>query len=83
MTIAAEALAVGAMASAIGFAAGVGIAGVLQSVMEAGLELPAADLVMNAGAIVASATIGIGTTLVASVGPAIKASRAPRPGSTA
>ena len=77
VTIAAEALAVGVMASAIGFAAGVGIAGVLQSVMEAGLELPAADLVINAGAIVASATIGIGTTLVASVGPAIKASRVP------
>ena len=77
VTIAAEALAVGVMASAIGFAAGVGIAGVLQSVMEAGLELPAADLVINAGAIIASATIGIGTTLVASVGPAIKASRVP------
>ncbi len=45
--------------------------------MESGLELPDADLVIDAGAIVASAIVGIGTTLVASVGPAIKASRVP------
>ena len=55
VTIAAEAFAIGVLATAIGFAAGVGIASVLQSVMESGLELPAADLVINAGAIVASA----------------------------
>jgi putative ABC transport system permease protein len=77
LTIAAEALAIGVLATAIGFAAGVGIASVLQSVMESGLELPDADLAINASAIIASAVIGIGTTLVASVGPAIKASRVP------
>ena len=77
LTVTAEALAIGVLATAIGFAAGIGIASVLQSVMESGLELPDAGLVINAGAIVASAIIGIGTTLVASVGPAIKASRVP------
>ncbi len=77
LTVAAEALAVGVLATGIGFATGVGIASVLQSVMESGLELPAADLVINAGAIVASVIVGVGTTLVASVGPAIKASRVP------
>jgi putative ABC transport system permease protein len=75
LTVAAEALAVGVLATAIGFAAGVGIASVLQSAMESGSELPAADLAIGTGAIVASAVIGIGTTLVASVGPAVKASR--------
>ena len=75
LIVAAEAFAVGLLATAIGFAAGVGIAGLLQSVMESGLELPDADLVIGAGPIVASAIVGIGTTLVASVGPAIKASR--------
>jgi putative ABC transport system permease protein len=77
LTIAAEALAIGLLATAIGFAAGVGIASALQSAMESGLELPDADLVINASAIIASGIIGIGTTLVASVGPAIKASRVP------
>ena len=77
LTVAAEALAIGVLATAIGFAAGIGIASALQSVMESGLEMPAADLVISASAIVASAFIGIGTTLVASVGPAIKASRVP------
>jgi putative ABC transport system permease protein len=76
-TVAAEALAIGVLATAIGFAAGIGIAGVLQSVMESGLELPDADLVIGAGAIVASVVVGVGTTLVATVGPAIKASRVP------
>ncbi len=77
LTVAAEALAVGVLATAIGFVAGIGIAGLLQSVMESGLELPAADLVIGAGAIIASVIVGVGTTLVASVGPAIKASRVP------
>ena len=76
-TIAAEALAIGVVATAIGFGAGLGIATVLQSVIESRLELPAADLVVNASTIVASAIVGIGTTLVATVGPAIKASRVP------
>ena len=45
--------------------------------MESGLELPAADLVINTSAIVASVIVGVGTTLVASGGPAIKASQVP------
>jgi putative ABC transport system permease protein len=77
LTVAAEALAIGVLATAIGFAAGIGIAGLLQSLMESGLELPAADLVIGPGAIIASVIVGVGTTLVASVGPAIKASRVP------
>ena len=47
----------------------------LQSAMESGLDMPDAGLVIGAGAIVASAIVGIGTTVLASVGPALKASR--------
>ena len=75
LTVAAEALAIGLVATAIGFAAGIGIASTLQTAMQSGLDMPDADLVIGVGAIVASAIIGIGTTLVASVGPALKASR--------
>jgi putative ABC transport system permease protein len=70
-----EALAVGVLATAIGFAAGIGIAGLLQAAMQSGLDLPGQDLVIGSGAVVAGAIIGIGTTLVASVGPALRASR--------
>jgi putative ABC transport system permease protein len=75
VSVVVEALAVGAVATAIGFAAGIGIAGVLQAAMESGLDLPSQGLVVGSGAIVASVIIGVGTTLIASVGPALKASR--------
>ncbi len=75
VAVAAEAFAIGVVATAIGFGAGIGIASVLQSAMESGLDMPDASIVIGTGAIVASAIIGIGTTVVASVGPAIKASR--------
>lgn len=74
-SVAVEALLVGVIATAIGFGAGLGIATLLQSLMESSLDMPAADLVVGSGAIVASIVVGIGTTLVASVGPAIRASR--------
>jgi putative ABC transport system permease protein len=77
LSVAAEALAIGVLATVIGFVTGIGIASALQSRMESGLDMPSADIVIDAGAIAASAIIGIGTTLVASVGPAIKASRVP------
>jgi putative ABC transport system permease protein len=77
VSVAAEALAVGVVSTALGFAGGIGIASLLQNVMERGLDMPAADLVVGRGTVLAAAIVGIGTTLVASVGPAIKASRVP------
>jgi putative ABC transport system permease protein len=77
LSVAAEALVIGIVATAIGFAAGIGIAGALQAAMESGLDLPGADLVIGSGAVIASVVIGVGTTLVASVGPALKVSRVP------
>jgi putative ABC transport system permease protein len=73
--VAAEAFVVGVLATAVGFVAGIGIAGLLHSLMESAMDMPDASLVIAPSAIVASAVVGIGTTLVASVGPAFKASR--------
>lgn len=73
--VAVEALLVGIVATAIGFGAGLGIATLLQSMMESSLDMPAADLVIGSGAVIASIVVGIGTTLIASLGPAIRASR--------
>jgi putative ABC transport system permease protein len=74
--VALEALVVGVVASVIGFGAGLGIAAGLKQLMaSADLTVPVAGLVVTAGTIVTVAIVGIVTTLVASVTPAIKASR--------
>ena len=74
--VAAEALAVGVAATAIGFGAGIGLAAGLQALMgRSDSALPAAGLVIGTGSIVAAAVVGVGTTLLASLGPAVRASR--------
>lgn len=74
--VAIEALVVGVVASAIGFGVGIGLATGLDALMGgAGLDLPSDGLVVSTGTIVVAALVGILTTLVASVAPAIKASR--------
>ena len=71
-----EALAIGVIASAVGFAAGLGLAtGLLALMSGAGLDLPTAGLTVGTDTIVIAAAVGILTTLVASVTPALKASR--------
>ena len=74
-SVTAEALIIGVISTAIGFAAGVGIASFMQNLLEDGMDMPDATLTVGSGAVVAAAIIGIGTTLVASVGPALKASK--------
>ena len=74
--VALEALAVGVVASAIGFGAGIGLAAGLKAMLSgADLALSSSGLVIDAGTIVTAAAVGILTTFVASVAPAIKASR--------
>jgi putative ABC transport system permease protein len=74
--VAVEALVVGVVASAIGFGAGLGIAAGLKHLMaSADLTVPVAGLVVSVGTIVTVAIVGVLTTLVASVTPAVKASR--------
>ena len=71
-----EALAVGVIASAIGLGAGIGLAAGLKARLSgADLALSSSGLVIDAGTIVTAAAVGILTTFVASVAPAVKASR--------
>ncbi len=74
--VALEALIIGVVASAIGFGVGLGLAAGLKALMAgAGLALPTAGLVVTTGTIVVAGLVGVLTTLVASVSPALKASR--------
>jgi putative ABC transport system permease protein len=70
-----EALVVGVIASAIGLAAGFGLAVGLDALLSgAGMSLDQ-SLVIGVDTIVIAAVVGIGTTLVASIAPALRASR--------
>jgi putative ABC transport system permease protein len=76
VSVIAEALLVGVVASAVGLLGGVGIAGLLKGLFDAvGFSLPAGGLVLNGSVVVISMVVGIIVTLVAGVAPAIKASR--------
>jgi putative ABC transport system permease protein len=71
-----EALVVGVLASAIGVAAGVGLAAGLSALSEsAGFAVAGTALVVETSALVLSAVVGVLVTLVASAAPAVKASR--------
>ena len=75
-SVALEALVVGVVASAVGLAVGIGLAaGVLALMDAAGFGLPQAGLVIGATSLVVGAAVGVIATLVASLAPAIKASR--------
>jgi putative ABC transport system permease protein len=71
-----EALFVGVLASAIGVAAGVGLAAGLSALSEsAGFAVSGTALVVETSALVVSAVVGVVVTLIASATPAVKASR--------
>ncbi len=69
-----EAFIVGAVASGIGLAVGYGIAAGLKALLVEQLQLPGGVLLTGA-TITAALVVGIGVTLVASIAPAVKASR--------
>jgi putative ABC transport system permease protein len=71
-----EALAVGLLASVGGIAAGMGLASGLLALMDAlGLTTPASPLVLDASTVVIALAVGVAVTLVASLAPAVRASR--------
>lgn len=75
-SIAVEAAVVGLLASAVGVVAGIGLAVGLQALMDAaGFGLPTAELVVGVDSVVISVAIGLAVTLVASLAPAVRASR--------
>ena len=73
-----EAFVLGAAASAIGMAAGVGLAKGLTATFSAlGLELPQSDPVYAARTFLIAGLLGIGVTVIAGLFPALRATRVP------
>lgn len=70
-SVLAEALVVGAVSAVVGLLSGIGLAVGMRSVLESfGAKLPAGDLVIAPGTIVAALVIGVLVTTVAAVLPA-------------
>ncbi len=74
-----EAVVVGIIASTLGLAAGLGIAVLLKTLLQArtGVSLPAAGLSIPPSAIIAGYTVGVAVTLVAALMPALRAAQVP------
>ena len=71
-----EALAIGTVASAIGLVAGIGLAKLISGVFaSAGVELPSTSTVFGARTIIVSLAVGIIVTVLAGLGPALRATR--------
>jgi putative ABC transport system permease protein len=78
LSVMAEAIFVGLLASGVGLAFGVVIASALQGLMKAfGFELPTSTMQFLPRTVVVSLVIGVVTTWIAAVLPAIRASRVP------
>jgi putative ABC transport system permease protein len=74
----AEALGVGIVGSAIGWAVGIGIAAGLKGVFDGfGFSLPAGGLVFTAGSALTAVLAGVAATVVAGVAPSVRSSRVP------
>ena len=73
-----EALAVGIIASAIGLAAGVGVAAGLKAMLGGlGFDLPAGGIVFTARTVIVAGLAGLAVTIAAAVSPARKAAKVP------
>ena len=77
-SVVAEAAVVGASASVVGLALGVGLAGGLLALVEAlGRDVPEGPLVLADRTIALSVGLGVMVTMVSSLGPALRAARVP------
>jgi putative ABC transport system permease protein len=73
-----EALLLGVIASTIGFLAGFGLAPGLKALFKLfGADLPSSGIVLEARTVIVSILVGTLITLVAAVGPALRATRVP------
>jgi putative ABC transport system permease protein len=71
-----EALAIGSVASLIGLFAGIGLAKLLNGVFaSAGIDLPSTSTVFGARTVIVSLAVGIVVTVLAGLGPALRATR--------
>ncbi|MFG2003313.1 ABC transporter permease [Spirillospora sp. NPDC048911] len=76
--VAAEALAIGAIATAAGLAGGLGCAALLQSLFAAvGMGPPAKGLVIGLGTVLIAVPVGLAVTLLSALGPALRAAKVP------
>ncbi len=76
LTVALEALVMGVLATAAGFGLGLGVSEALNAILSAaGSSLPATDLSVGAGPIVAALALGVGLTVIISLLPAMRARR--------
>ena len=77
-SVLAEAAVIGLVAATLGLAAGIGLAlGVTALLSAAGADLPTAGLVVGPTTVTVAFAIGVGVTFVASVVPAVQATRVP------
>lgn len=75
-SVVAEAVVVGLVASALGIAAGVGLAAGLMALMEsAGFSVTSTPLQIGPRSVLAGLAVGLAVTVVASITPAVRASR--------
>jgi putative ABC transport system permease protein len=77
-SIAFEALAIGFVASVLGLLAGIGLAVGLRALFDAlGFGVPTGAITVKTGTVIAAFLVGMGVTFLATVFPAIRASRVP------
>ena len=73
-----EATVIGVVASALGLAAGIGVAGLLKGMLAAfGFDIPGSGVVLSASTVVISLVTGMAVTLGAALTPARKAAKIP------
>lgn len=71
-----EAAVMGVVGTLVGLVAGLGIAKGLQAIMTAaGMDLPRVSTVFEVRTVIVAAVVGIGVTVVASIAPALRATR--------
>jgi putative ABC transport system permease protein len=77
-TVVVEALALGALASAIGIAAGIGVAWAINSLIKViGGDIPVSGIVLLPRTVLIAVAVGVVVTLLSSLLPAMRATRVP------
>ncbi|HET6476789.1 MAG TPA: FtsX-like permease family protein [Thermoleophilia bacterium] len=77
-SVVAEALALGLLASAVGIAAGLGVAKGINLLFKAlGVDIPTAGIALEPRTILIAAIVGVGVTLLSALTPALRATRVP------
>jgi putative ABC transport system permease protein len=77
-SVVAEALTLGVLASAVGIAAGLGVAKGINLLFKAvGADIPTAGIALHPRTILIAVLVGVGVTLLSALAPALRATRVP------